>query len=230
MIKPGFYERLIGELGSCEGRGLAYCVDERVDEKNEHLSISGKVTGDSEIQNVTDFLREKAEISNQAFSGSLLKTAYQKAPCQFRLDLPILADVVFWSDWGRQCKKIVRVNQDLVQYRWHASNGTNFFAPGLQALVLDEWKVMQLIERSGGASPGFVRQFKLKGLFAVRSGVKAKRFRQMGKLDYARQIVKGARPLSGSLAWYLGQAVVQARELLVYKIGGRRRHPQNFYG
>jgi thiol-disulfide isomerase/thioredoxin len=230
MVKPEFYARLIKELESCPGRGLAYALDERIDENNELLSLSGKVTGAVEVQMKEDFLREKAEISNQAFSGSLIKTAGQKSPVQFRLDLPILADVVFWADWGKHCERIVRVHDTLAQYRWHGANGTNNFAPQLQSLVLDEWKVMQLLEQLRGALPGFVRQFKLKGLFAVRSGIKAKRFRQIQNPDYARKIVQAARPISGPLAWYMAQTLVEAREIAVYKLGKRKRHPKNVYG
>lgn len=230
MVKPQFYDRLISALENCSGRGLAYALDERIDENNEILSVSGKVSGNVEVQNKQDFLKEKAEISNQAFSGSLLKTGGQKAPCQFRLDLPILADVVFWAEWASHCERIVRVNDTLAQYRWHGANGTTNFAPELQSLVLDEWKVMQMLEKLRGAAPGFVRQFKLRGLFAVRSGIKAKRFRQIQNPDYARQIVQAARPISGSMAWYMAQTIVEARELAVYKLGRRRRHPKNVYG
>ena len=230
VIKPTFYARLIEELRDCQGRGLAYCLDERIDEKNETLSSSGKVTGQVQVQAKEDFLREKAEISNQAFSGSLIKTARQKSPCRFRLDLPILADVYFWADWGQHCQRIVRLHDMLVQYRWHGSNVTSSFAPQIQSLILDEWRVMQMLEQLRGAPPGLVRQFKLKGLFAVRSGIKAKRFRQMQNVDYSRQIVTAARGLSGPLAWFLAQLLVEARDFAIYTVGGRRRHPKNVYG
>ena len=230
LIKPDFYSRLTRELDSCPGLGLGYCLDERIDENNKRLSISGKVTGVTEVQKVEDFLREKAEISNQAFSASLLKTAYQKPPVQFALDFIILGDIIFWAKWGQHCKRIVRIHEPLAQYRWHASNGTMDYAPELKSLVLDEWEVMQIVERLRGAQPSFIRQFKLKGLFAVRSGIKAKRFRQIQKKDYSRQIVEAAIRISGPLAWYMAQAVVEARDFAVYTLGNRKRHPKNVYG
>ncbi len=229
-IQPEFYSRLIGALETCKGRGLAYSLDERIDENNGRLSISGKVSGITEVKRKEDFMREKAEIANQAFSGSLMKTAGQKAPCQFRLDMPILADVVYWAEWAQFCERIVCVHDILVQYRWHGTNETSTSAPQIQSLILDEWRAMQMLEQLRGATPGFVRQFKLKGLFAVRSGIKAKRFRQVNQRDYARKIVDTARPISGALAWCMAQAVVELREIAVYKLGGRRRHPKNVYG
>src|SRR5436190_1676568 len=84
-----------------------------------------------------------SEIANQAFSGSLMKTNFQKAPCQFRLDMPILGDVAFWGEFGKHCRNIIQVNQPLCKYRWHGDNSTNNAMPGMQALILDEWRVMQ---------------------------------------------------------------------------------------
>jgi glycosyltransferase involved in cell wall biosynthesis len=230
MVTPDFYATLTGALADCKGYGLAYALDERIDEENRRLSVSGRVTGEIEVQNTADFLRQKAEIANQALSGSLLKTGGQPAPCSFRLDLPILADVMFWAEYGRHCEKIVRVHRPLVRYRWHGANETSAAAPHIQSLVLDEWRVMQMIEQLRGANANPVRRFKLKGLFAVRSGIKAKRFREQGNRAYSRQIVAAAREISGPLAWFLAQVLVHARDVVVYNLGGRKKHPKNVYG
>ncbi|MCE0499111.1 MAG: glycosyltransferase family 2 protein [Methylacidiphilales bacterium] len=229
-IKPNFYERMIAELESCEGRGLAYCLDERIDEHDQRLSVSGKATGEVEILTVSDFLKQKAELGNQAIASSLLKTAGQKSPCEFRLDFPIVADTVFWADWGRQSKKIVFIHEALGLYRWHGTNNTHNFSPQIQPLVLDEWRAMQMLEQWRGAAPNAIRQFKLKGLFAVRSGIKAKRLRGQHNIDYSNQVVAAAKKISGPLAWTMAQVVVEARDLLVYKIMGRPMHPKNIYG
>ena len=229
LIEPTFYERLTSELQSCNGLGLAYSLDERIDEQDRHLSLSGKVTGSAEEILPDVFLTRKAEIANQAFSGSLMKTNYQKPPCQFRLDMPILADVAWWAAWGKHCHRIVQVNLPLCKYRWHGDNTTNLVMPGMQALILDEWRVMQLNEQLRAAKPGVVRRFKLKGLFAVRTGIKAKRIRQQNNFDYSRKIVLEGKKISGPLAWYMGQAVVEARDLLIYGLLRRTRHPKNVY-
>jgi len=39
LITPKFYEVLNRELESCDGLGLAYCLDERIDENDQHISI-----------------------------------------------------------------------------------------------------------------------------------------------------------------------------------------------
>lgn len=229
LVEPEFYQRLTAELQSCDGLGLAYSLDERIDEQDRHLSISGKVTGSAEEIPTDVFLSRKAEIANQAFSGSLMKTNYQKPPCQFRLDMPILADVAWWAAWGKHCRKIIQVNLPLCKYRWHGDNTTNVVMPGMQALILDEWRVMQLNEQLRNGNSGAIRRFKLKGLFAVRTGIKAKRIRQQNNSDYSQNIVREGKKISGPLAWYMGQAVVEARDLLIYTLLRRPRHPKNVY-
>jgi glycosyltransferase involved in cell wall biosynthesis len=229
LIAPRFFEVLVPALQDCAGLGMAYSLDERIDEHGKHLSLSGKVAGTIEEIPKDTFLRHKAEIANQAFSGTLMKTNFQKAPCQFRLDMPILADVAFWAEWAQHSDKIVLVNQPLSQYRWHGENTTNTVMPGIQALVLDEWRVMQMNEQLRAQQPGLVRRFKLKGLFAVRTGIKAKRIRQQNNFVYSKEIVTQGKKIAGPLAWAMGQAVVETRDLLVYGLMRRRRHPKNVY-
>jgi glycosyltransferase involved in cell wall biosynthesis len=229
LIEPKFFETMIPALEPCDGLGMAYCLDERIDENGRHLSISGRVNGEAEEIPVDAFLSRKAEIANQALSGSLLKTDFRKSPCQFRLDMPILADVAFYGEWARHCRKIVQVNQPLTKYRWHGDNTTNVVMPGIQALILDEWRVMQMNEHLRNGNSGFVRKFKLKGLFAVRTGIKAKRIRQQNNLPYSREIVTEGKKIAGPLTWYMGQVVVEARDALVYGLLRRPRHPKNVY-
>lgn len=229
LITPKFFETLLPALESCDGFGLAYCLDERIDENDEHLSLSGRVTGAVEEIPVAAYLQQKGEIANQALGGTIYKTNFQKMPILFRMDMPILADVVFYAEFGAHCRKIVKVNEPLTQYRWHGMNQSCELMPGIQPLVLDEWKTMQLVEALRGGS-GFVRGCKLKGLFGVRSGIKARRIRQLGNLKYSREIVAAARKISGLPLWLAAQCVVHARELLVYGILRRRRQPNNVFG
>jgi len=229
LITPEFFEVMVPTLADCDGRGLAFCLDERIDEHNQRLSLSGRPTGRCHTLSPDAFLCQKAEIGNQALSGTLFKTHYQKSPCRFRQDMPILADVVFYADWGRHCRKIVKVCRPLARYRWHGGNMSCELLPALQALVLDEWKTMQLVEAMRPPA-GFVRRCKLRGLFGVRSGIKARRVRQLGNRDYSRQIVQAGRRISGWPLWLAAQCVVHARELIVYGLLRRRRVPQNVFG
>jgi len=228
-IQPQFYETLTRSLEPCDGYGMAFCLDERIDGKNQRLSVSGRVDGRTVEKRLDEFLCRKAEISNQAWSATLLKTHYQKAPCQFRLDMPILGDMVFWADWGVNCKKIFEVRLPLAQYRWHGTNATTRFAPSIQSLILDEWRTMEMNEALRGKGMGLERKLKLKGLLSVRSNIKAKRFRQNGNTEYSNEIVRAAKAITGTPLWLAGRLLVEIRDLVIYKIQRRPRNPKNVY-
>ena len=50
MILPPFFEKMVPLLEDCDGYGMAWCLDERVDENGEWLSVSGKPK--SQFQNL----------------------------------------------------------------------------------------------------------------------------------------------------------------------------------
>jgi glycosyltransferase involved in cell wall biosynthesis len=229
LIEPNFYQVMTGLLTNCEGLGLAWCMDERIDEKNQHLSMSGKADGKIEVLDRDTFLRRKAEIGNQAFCASLMKTAGQPAPCLFPLDYPVLGDQIFWAAFGAHCQKRVYIHQPLAQYRWHGANNTTFLGPSLQSLVLDEWRTMETNESLRGQGMSWLRSLKLKGLFAVRSGIKAKRIRQNGNAEYSRKIIEVSKKITGEPLWLAGQGLIELRDLYLFGILRHARHPKNIY-
>src|SRR5437868_2919903 len=48
-LEPGFYQTMSRALEDCPGLGMAWCLDERIDEHGERLSISGKPDGAIEV-------------------------------------------------------------------------------------------------------------------------------------------------------------------------------------
>jgi glycosyltransferase involved in cell wall biosynthesis len=230
LIEPRFYEVMTQVLADCPGRGMGWSLDERIDEDNQHLSFSGRADGAVEVLDRDVFLQRKAELSNQSFCAVLLKSAGQPAPCRFREDFPILGDTIFWAAYGVHCEKIVHVHQALGKYRWHGSNQTVFLAPGLQPLILDEWRTMETNELLRGKGWSLMRKLKLKGLFAVRSGIKAKRVRQNGNAQYSREIAQAARGITGWPLWLAGKTLVEARDFYLFTLLRRPRHPKNIYG
>jgi glycosyltransferase involved in cell wall biosynthesis len=228
-VSPRFYEVMSKTLEDCDGFGMAWCLDERVDEKNNLLSTSGKPDGRIEVLDKDLFLARKAEIGNQAFCATLLKTSRKPAPARFPMDMLVYCDMVFWPSFGAHCDKLVTVNLPLAQYRWHNTNQTIYVAPDINYLVVDAWRTMNLIEGLRQHRPGFVRKMKLKGIMAVRCGIMAKRFRGLGNPAYAKKIIETGRQYTGRLLWFAGQCVVEARELVVFKLCKRPRHPQNIF-
>ena len=230
MIEPEFYEVMTEALADCRGRGMGWSLDERIDENNGHLSFSGKADGKVEVLARDDFLRRKAELSNQSFCAVLLRTAGQPPPCRFREDFPILGDTIFWAAYGQHCEKIVHVRRALAKYRWHGSNQTVFLAPGLEPLIFDEWRAMETNELLRGKGWSGSRKLKLKGLFAVRSGIKAKRVRQNGNPQYSREITEAARSVTGWPLWLAAKLLVELRDFYLFAILRRTRHAKNIYG
>ena len=229
-IEPEFYEVMTSLLADCDGLGLAWCLDERIDEQNRHLSLSGRPDGKIEVLDRNVFLKRKGEIGNQAFCATLMKTARQPAPCKFPLDFLIVGDAFFWADFGARCRKIVHSHRALAKYRWHGSTQTVLWCPSVQSLVFDEWRAMERIEALRSKGWSWHRKLKQKGLLAVRAGVKAKRVRQNGNLAYAREIAQATRGITGWPLWLAGQALVELRDFYLFRILGRRRHPKNIYG
>jgi hypothetical protein len=229
-LEPDFYRTMTATLDDCPGLGMAWCLDERIDENNQRLSISGKADGRIEVFERDVFLKRKAEISNQAFVATLLKTCGKPPPCHFPTDMPILGDMVFWAGFGQHCQKLVHVHQLLAKYRWHGGNATNAAAPSIQALILDEWRTMETNEKlRSPQGMSLIRSLKLRGLLAVRSGIKAKRFRQQGNAAYSKQIVTAASEVTGTPLWLAGQVLVELRDLIIYTILRRPRHPKNVF-
>lgn len=230
VIEPEFYEVMTRQLADCDGLGLAWCLDERIDEQSRHLSLSGPADGKVEILDRDIFLQRKAEIGNQAFCATLMKTNGQPAPCRFPLDYPIVGDMVFWADFGSHCRRTIHLHRALAKYRWHGTNQTVLLGPSLQSLVHDEWRMMERTEALRGKGRSMFRRLKLKGLLAVRSGIKARRVRQNGDAAYSRKIEETACGITGRPLWLAGQVLVRLRDFYLFGILRRQRHPKNIYG
>lgn len=228
-IEPKFYETMTALLADCNGFGMAWCIDERIDEENRHLSLSGKVDGKMELLTRDQFLQRKAEIGNQAFCATLLRTGGKPAPCLFPLDFPIVGDMVYWAAFGAHCQKIVHLHKALAKYRWHGSNQTATY-DSVQILVFDEWRAMEKNEMLRGVGWQFVRKLKLKGLMSVRANIKARRIRQNGNSAYSNEVAGAGLGITGWPLWMAGKSLVLLRDFYLFKILGRTRHPKNIYG
>jgi glycosyltransferase involved in cell wall biosynthesis len=229
LILPQFYEVMVGHLQDCPGRAFGWCTDERIDEHNQHLSFSDKIDGSVDILDRDTFLKIKAEIGNQSFCSTLMKTNYQPAPARFPLDMVVYGDMVYWARFGSHAKKIVFVRRPLARYRWHQTNMSVYVAPNLKSLVVDCWDTMQMAEALRNKPTEPIRKLKIKGLMAVRCNIMAKRFRQLGKEAYAREIIAKGRTYTGWPIWLAGRFLVELRELIVFNLLRRPRHKQNVF-
>ena len=214
LIKPDFYQRCAAALASQTGRALVYCQTELIDENDRVISQPRIAPSAAPLMiAVKKFIAAQTELRNFYFPSVLLKTAGQPSPCQFHLDLPQLADQLFWAEWAAQTEQVVEVPEILCQYRIHAESGTQRNVSSLQSWVSDEWRVMQLIARLLGET-GFrrwLRRQKLQTLFAARSQVKIRMVKPTAP-EFAAEIRRVTREVVSPWQWGLGGLAVRLRD------------------
>jgi glycosyltransferase involved in cell wall biosynthesis len=216
LIKPDFYSRMLSAMEAISGRALAYCQTEFIDENSAPTKLlTIKATTAKGIKTVAEFLTARSELQPILCPAVLLKTAGQPPPCQFRMDMPQIADLVFWAEWATFCEQIVELPDLLADYRLHTSNETRRNETQLQTWMLDEWKAMQMIEsfRQGSGFSRWLHGQKLRLIFAARSYDKVKIMRGQ-QPEFARKIHVTASELIPLPHWLLGKAAIGFRDTL----------------
>lgn len=223
LIKPDFYQRCISQSEAYSRRALIYCQTELIDENDRVISTPRPVGGAGSLRiEVKRFVAAQSELRNFYFPCVLLHTAGQPSPCQFRLDMPQLADQLFWAEWAAQSESVVEVREVLCQYRTHGESDTKRNISSLQSWVADEWRVMQLISGLLGETGlrQWLRKQKLKTLFSARSRVKINLVQPTAP-EFAAEIRRVTREVVSGWQWHLGGFVVGLRD------GARARRQAN---
>ena len=215
LVRPEFYEELLGCFDDRPGAAMAFSQYEFVDESGAPAGSPGPVKfhRPREVSR-HDFLVRQSELNPILIDAVLHRTNRQPSPCLFPLDYPHLGDVVFHANWAAEATGIFESPKPLCRFRRHASSTTNANTRKLQAWVIDEWRAINhisaMIEEGGFAR--WVRARKLRCLFAARTVVKAGTFRHQP--EYAGEITREGRHQVGSLYWTLGRLAVQLRNAL----------------
>ncbi|EEF60312.1 glycosyltransferase family 2 protein [Pedosphaera parvula] len=219
VLIPTFYETLLKSGSDMPGRALIYSGCDFIDENSLAIAASRADLPEQQARQIAvrTFLIGRSELRPFYFPTVVLKTNRQPSPCQFRMDMPQLADLVFWADWASHCERIIETQARLCHYRIHQNNDTSRNVSSLQAWVLDEWKAMQLIKPLLGEKglPRWIRQQKLKCILAARAHVKIKLV-QGNSPEFARQIHESVRATTGLAPWSLGKLAVGLRDFLLY--------------
>jgi glycosyltransferase involved in cell wall biosynthesis len=220
LIRPLFYERLLAALERCPPPAMAFSEVEWIDAQGKAVWADDRQTIDATQElSPRAFLAAQAELKSISIDAAVLKTGRLPWPCPFRLDFPQLGDCVFHAESARFCTRVVKVIEKLTQVRLHAGSMTNRNAQDLQSWVLDEWRAMRLIAAWIDEPPPrrWLRQHKLKCLFAARSFVKADMV-EPTDADYARAIrsalwqnVSPLHALCGRLAVTLRDSLARLR-------------------
>jgi len=215
LIKPCFFETLLPTLQGVEGRGLAHCALEFIDEGGKPVMPFPSPAGASPRRlTVEQFLRRQSELRHVYCQSVIMRTARQPMPFHFGPEWRMASDVVFFSEWATLCERIVVVPEPLCQYRVHAASATGGAMLQLDAWVLEEWRAMRKVAdlmRARGLSRWLHHQ-RQKCIFAARSKVKMRQM-QAQHPGYAAEIGRAAREITGPLHWILGMMAVAARDL-----------------
>ena len=227
LVKPTFYERLLPPLEGCAGYAMSFSHYEVISDHGDLLGDPPRRQG-AGVRRIPRkrLLISQSELKALLIDAVVLGTGRRRAPCQFRLDLSQVGDVVFHAEWALRCERIIEVPEPLCQFRQHPEGATKANVKSLGTWVSDEWKAMRMI---GAMIPEptairWLRRQKLRCLFAARSQVKIQWTRKRNP-DYAQVIQRHARGLVGSWPWLLGLAAVAGRDAACKALGVRRKNP-----
>ena len=215
LIKPAFYEEVLGCFKDGDEQAMGFSQYEFIDEE-------GKVTGapsqpqferPREISR-NEFLIRQCELKATLIDATVHRTNRQPALFRFPLDYPHVADVMFHSGWAEKGARLFETPAMLCQFRKHEGSMTNANTKKLQAWVVDEWRAIDGVSKmiSEGGLSRWLRSRKLRCLFAARTMVKVKMFRE--NPEYARQIATEGRRLVGGFYWLLGRLAVRLRDAI----------------
>jgi hypothetical protein len=213
-VSPTFFEKLVPLIENAPGFALAYGGHVFVEEDGSETARKESIGG-SEPRRISTraFLEGQSELKAILVHSAVMKTDGQRMPCEFRLDIPQSADVVFHSEFAARCSQIWAHPDILCQVRLHEGSASSKNSRSLQAWVVDEWRTIQMVYdiMKGLGLGSWTREQKLKLLFAARCHVKMKIVAGSDPA-YAREIKKMARTWVGPWQWRAAGGVVAARD------------------
>jgi glycosyltransferase involved in cell wall biosynthesis len=223
VLLPDFCARMVELLNPVDGWGMGWCQAQFIDKHDQPLpAIVAPVAGMPKQVGLDDFLKERARLRADIFvSGTMIKTNRKAIPFRFREEFRQVGDHLFWSELAVLCIGRLRVREVLLKCRHHALSGTSTNQKNLEVFVQEDWMVIQAIEAMRGQTglSQWLRLQKLKCFFAALVHVKIQMVRRQSP-QYAQQIAKLGRKMTGFLHWWLGKSAFQLRECVRAIRGG----------
>ncbi len=214
LIAPDFLEVSEQLLLDQKKGTFTWCDTQWID---THGSPVGEPVPDTQSAGYTfckkRFLQRESELQTISVGSFLIKSGYESIGCDFRTDMPQVADCVFFGELASRAPKILHLPRPLCQIRTHATNMTHHNIHNLSAWVTDEWVAMQSISQLM-EEPfwcRWLREQKLRCLYAARCCVK-EQWMKPENADYAQKIRRASRETVGCLHDFLGRAVVSVRD------------------
>jgi glycosyltransferase involved in cell wall biosynthesis len=223
LVLPSFFEKLIPLLEHAEAPSIVYSRFELIDSEGRKLPpwwfIDYKDNGAPPREiSLIEHLKKHAQMQTILMPASIIKTGREKLPCHFKEDMPQAADVVFYAELGKHCKKIIEVREILCQYRIHPQNTTSRNLQKLEKLSTEEWEAMKFIADLFPYSGfyKFILKNKLRCLYAARMEVCLRNAEKEYKVKLRREI----KNRTGFLHWLIGKTAVVLRDFY-WKLTGK---------
>ena len=217
LVQPGFFERLIPELESASGYGLAYSAYSVIGDTGEPLVSSdlrcphSVDVAETAVQiSLHAFLRAQAEMHTICMPAVVMKTNGRALPLEFSPGYIQSGDVVFYGQFAPHCERIVEVRAPLCRYRRHLDSVTSKNQADPAVLLGDIWKgmeaVMDVQEEHGGG--GWLWRQRQRCRLAAVARVMAGQTRTDLPPERLEELYRVGREISGPLHWILGGLAV----------------------
>lgn len=216
IVLPNFIEIMVANLESADAPSIAYSRFELIDSEDRKLPpwwfIDYKDNGAPPREvSLLEHLKKHAQMQTILMPAAIIKTGRKEIPCRFKENMPQVADVVFYAEFGLHCKKIIEVREVLCQYRIHPQNTTSRNLQKLESLADEEWEAMKFISSilPQHSLEKILFQIKLKCLYSARMEVCIKKTDK----NFRKKLRNEVRRRIGSFYWITGKTAVFLRDL-----------------
>ncbi len=216
LVTPDFIESSCKALESSASMSFSWADTQWIDadgnETRGHVPDTKKA---AEVFDKIQFIAQESELETVSVGSVMIRSGGQALPCQFRTDMPQVADCVFYGELASHAQKLLHIPRPLCQIRTHDLNMTSKNIQNINAWVTDEWEAMNMIAAKIPESPfkGWIRKQRLQCLFAARSKVK-EQWMNESQPEYALKIRNASRERSSLPHYLLGRMAVTLRDAL----------------
>ena len=214
IVTPDFIETSCKALESSNPMSFSWSDTQWIDANgDETLGHVPDANQPAEAFDKIKFISQESELETVSVGSVMIRSGAQALPCQFRTDMPQVADCVFYGELASHAQKLLHIPRPLCQIRTHDLNMTSKNIQNISAWVTDEWEAMNLIASKIPESPmnRWMRKQRLQCLFAARSKVK-EQWMQASQPAYASKIRKAARERCSLSHYVLGRMAVTLRD------------------
>jgi glycosyltransferase involved in cell wall biosynthesis len=214
LVTPDFIETSCNALEASQSISFSWTDTQWIDADGKETR--GHIPDTKSPHHAFDrvkFIVQESELLTVSVGSVMIRSGGKPVPCQFRTDMPQVADCVFYGELASHASQLMHIPRPLCQIRTHDLNMTSKNIQNIKAWVTDEWEAMNVIASKIPES-GFrrwVRKQKLQCLFSARSRVK-EQWMQASQPDYAKEIRAASFERTSLPHYLMGRMAVALRD------------------